>query len=107
MSGNGWHLLYPVILPNDDESTELVKHALSTLASHLAHGGMVVILERLRQPNETMDAAGHVAFRSLQEYRQALDESGLIVRHHRRIHLQVEDLWKDILVIGQSGNRRS
>lgn len=81
--------------------------ALRRFASHLARGGLVVILERLRQPNETMDAAGHVAFRSLEEYREALKSSGLVVRHHGRVHLQVEDLWKDILVIGRSGGCRS
>lgn len=31
-SGNGWHLLYPIDLPNDDESRDLVKGALSGLA---------------------------------------------------------------------------
>ncbi|MCG1027041.1 hypothetical protein J5S49_01895 [Virgibacillus halodenitrificans] len=30
-SGNGAHLLYPINLPNDDESTQLIKHALEAL----------------------------------------------------------------------------
>lgn len=32
-SGNGWHLLYPLDLPNDTESRELVKGALEGLAA--------------------------------------------------------------------------
>jgi hypothetical protein len=31
-SGNGWHLLYPLDLPNDDQSRDLVKNALVALA---------------------------------------------------------------------------
>jgi hypothetical protein len=31
-SGNGWHLLYPIDLPNDDESKKLVKEVLEALA---------------------------------------------------------------------------
>jgi hypothetical protein len=31
-SGNGWHLLYPLDLPNDDESRDLIKGALAGLA---------------------------------------------------------------------------
>lgn len=34
-SGNGWHLLYPLDLPNDGESTALVKGALAGLAERL------------------------------------------------------------------------
>ena len=32
-SGNGWHLLYPLDLPNDDASRDLVKGALAGLAA--------------------------------------------------------------------------
>lgn len=32
MSGNGYHLLYPVSLPNDDESRDLVRRGLEALA---------------------------------------------------------------------------
>jgi len=31
-SGNGWHLLYHVHLPNDDETRDLIKHCLEALA---------------------------------------------------------------------------
>lgn len=31
-SGNGWHLLYRIDLPNDEKATELVKSVLATLA---------------------------------------------------------------------------
>ncbi len=34
-SGNGWHLLYPLDLPNDAQSTALVKGALAGLAARL------------------------------------------------------------------------
>lgn len=34
-SGNGWHLLYPLDLPNDAESAALVKGALAGLAARL------------------------------------------------------------------------
>jgi len=37
-SGNGWHLLYPLDLPNDAESTALVKGALAGLAARLDDG---------------------------------------------------------------------
>ena len=33
MSGNGYHLLYPVDLPNDDESRDLIKGVLSGVAA--------------------------------------------------------------------------
>ncbi len=31
MSGNGWHLLFPINLPNDDDSTKLVKGVLEAV----------------------------------------------------------------------------
>src|SRR5690606_17115462 len=34
-SGNGWHLLYPLDLPNDADSAALVKGALAGLAARL------------------------------------------------------------------------
>ncbi len=34
-SGNGWHLLYPLDLPNDDDSAALIKGALAGLAARL------------------------------------------------------------------------
>ena len=37
-SGNGWHLLYRVDLPNDDAATELVKAALHALARRFDTG---------------------------------------------------------------------
>ncbi|MEB2319038.1 MAG: YfjI family protein [Pseudomonadota bacterium] len=41
-SGNGWHLLYPLDLPNDPESTALVKGALAGLAARLDGDGVKV-----------------------------------------------------------------
>ena len=38
ISGNGWHLLYPLNLPNDSESRDLVKGALAGLAARLDDG---------------------------------------------------------------------
>ncbi|MDR1514828.1 MAG: hypothetical protein LBS45_03970 [Synergistaceae bacterium] len=32
MSGNGYHLLYPIRLPNDDESRDLIKRSLEALS---------------------------------------------------------------------------
>lgn len=42
VSGNGWHLLYPLDLPNDDESRDLVKGALAGLADLLNDGVVTV-----------------------------------------------------------------
>ena len=42
MSGNGWHLLYPIDLPNDDESNQLVKRVLEALAQKFQHNGAKV-----------------------------------------------------------------
>lgn len=41
-SGNGWHLLYPLDLPNDPESAALVKGALAGLAARLDGDGVKV-----------------------------------------------------------------
>ena len=42
ISGNGWHLLYPLDLPNDDDSRDLVKGALAGLAGRFNDGVIAV-----------------------------------------------------------------
>ena len=42
MSGNGWHLLYRVDLPNDDASRDLVKRLLERLAKQFNSDGVEV-----------------------------------------------------------------
>ena len=41
-SGNGWHLLYPLDMPNDDESRDLVKGVLAGLAERFDNGLILV-----------------------------------------------------------------
>lgn len=57
-SGNGWHLLYRVDLPNDDDARELVRQVLSAIADrfdrkpvgggryHTADGGIAVTVDQ-------------------------------------------------------------
>jgi 2-polyprenyl-3-methyl-5-hydroxy-6-metoxy-1,4-benzoquinol methylase len=75
------------------------RQALRCLADHLAPNGVIVILETLRQSDQATAASAHVAFRSLAEYRDALADVGLAVRHHEQVELSAEDLRKDFLVI--------
>ena len=65
---------------------------------HLAPSGAVVVFEKLRRPTEETIAADHVAFRTLEDYRNAFAELGLDVRHHQRVFLEIENLWKDVIV---------
>lgn len=81
------------------------RRALCRFAAHLAPDGIIVILEKLRQPNEAMDTAAHVAFRSLAEYGEALGGAGLVVQHHEQVVLSAEHLCKDLLVIRHDHER--
>lgn len=76
--------------------------ALGGLSEHLADAGEIVILEKLRDGEYAAVAAPHVAFRSLADYREAFTESGLTLQHHQRMHFEVEDVWKDIVVAGRT-----
>lgn len=75
------------------------RRALCRFAEHLTPDGIIVILETLRQPGEAIDTAMHVAFRSLAEYRAALGDAGLVVRHHEQVVLSAENLCKGLVVI--------
>ena len=80
---------------------ECWQSALSSLEGHLSPSGVVVILETLRQPNETAKAAEHVAFRTLDEYRSATGRLGLVVEHHECVHLSVENVIKDLIIVAR------
>lgn len=74
------------------------RNTLAGFERHLAPSGAVVVFEKLRQPTEDTIAADHVAFRTLEDYRNAFAELGLTVRHHQRVFLEFENIWKDVIV---------
>lgn len=74
------------------------RNTLAGFERHLAPAGAVVVFEKLRQPTEETIAADHVAFRALEDYHNAFAELGLNVRHHQRVFLEFENIWKDVIV---------
>ncbi len=77
----------------------LWRKSLQSMADHLAPQGFLVIMERLRQPDETFDLPPHVVFRTPDDYRRSFTEIGLTVIHHERFFVQAQNLSEDILVI--------
>ena len=74
------------------------QNTLAGFERHLAPSGVVVVFEKIRQPTEETIAADHVAFRTLEDYHNAFAELGLDVRHHERVFLEFENIWKDVIV---------
>ena len=77
------------------------RKTLAGFERHLAPSGAVVVFEKLCQATEDTIAADHVAFRTLEDYRNAFAELGLNVRHHQRVFLEFENIWKDVIVAGR------
>ncbi len=83
---------------------------LDGFALHLAEGGIAIILERMLQPEEHIETAPHVCFRTPETYQRTADGFGLTLIDHHTLWIEAQGLSEDLIVFrkatGPSGAKR-